>query len=216
MTPERWQQIRDGLSSVLDMDPGERGAYLESLGTNDPTLRSEIASLLAIEQQANPKFLSPPTDGDVTDSSAVEIAKSRIGRRIGPYQLVEEIGIGGMGEVYRAFRADDQYRKEVAIKLVRSGEDSKFVVARFKSERQVLASLDHPNIAGLFDGGTTDEGLPYFAMELVEGPPIVEYCDTGSFPSRSGWSSCCKSVQPSSTHTSGLLSIAISSPAIFW
>jgi RNA polymerase sigma factor (TIGR02999 family) len=179
MTPERWQQIRDGLSSVLEMAPSERSAYLDGLGAKDPTLRSEIASLLAVEQQANPEFLNPPTIADPAGAASVESGKSRVGRRIGPYQLVEEIGVGGMGEVYRAFRADDEYRKEVAIKLVRSGEDSNFVVSRFKSERQVLASLDHPNIAGLFDGGTTDEGLPYFAMELIEGQPVVDYCDSG-------------------------------------
>ncbi len=178
MTPERWQQIRDGLSSALAMAPDERSAYLDSVGTNDPTLRAEIASLLAIEQRASPEFLCPPVDNDTVPFRNDGIENSRIGHRIGPYQLVEEIGVGGMGEVYRAFRADDQFRKEVAIKLVRSGEDSRFVVSRFKSERQLLASLDHPNIAALFDGGTTDEGVPYFAMELIEGQPIVEYCDT--------------------------------------
>ena len=101
----------------------------------------------------------------------------RLGQRVGPYQLVEEIGVGGMGEVYRAFRADDQYKKEVAIKLVRAGQDSSFVIARFKHERQVLASLDHPNIARLLDGGTTDDGIPYFVMELIAGQPLTKYCD---------------------------------------
>ena len=100
----------------------------------------------------------------------------RVGRRIGPYQLVEEIGVGGMGEVYRAFRADDQYRQQVAIKLVRAGHDSSFVVSRFKNERQILAGIEHPNIARLLDGGTTEDGVPYFAMELIEGDPIDEYC----------------------------------------
>jgi len=178
MTPERWQQIRDGLSSALAMAPGERSAYLDSVGANDPALRTEIASLLAVEQQASPEFLCPPTGNNAVPLTKVGIENNRIGWRIGPYQLVEEIGVGGMGEVYRAFRADDQFCKEVAIKLVRSGEDSRFVVSRFKSERQLLASLDHPNVAALFDGGTTDEGVPYFAMELIEGQPITEYCDT--------------------------------------
>jgi serine/threonine protein kinase len=105
---------------------------------------------------------------------------SWLGRRIGPYELREEIGEGGMGVVYRAVRADDQYRKEVAIKLLKNGLDSSSTLARFKVERQILASLEHPNIARLFDGGATADGLPYFVMELVNGLPIDEYCDLHS------------------------------------
>ena len=100
-----------------------------------------------------------------------------IGKHIGQYQLVEEIGSGGMGEVYRATRADEEYQKQVAIKLIRTGQDSAHVVQRFRNERQILASFDHPNIARLLDGGTTREGLPYFVMELVEGSSIDSYCD---------------------------------------
>jgi serine/threonine protein kinase len=81
-----------------------------------------------------------------------------------------------MGEVYRAYRADDQYRKEVALKVVRAGQDSGLVLRRFKNERQILAGLEHPNIARLLDGGTTDDGLPYFVMELIEGQALNEYC----------------------------------------
>ena len=81
-----------------------------------------------------------------------------------------------MGEVYRAVRADDQYRKEVAIKLVRAGQSSGYILDRFKNERQILATLEHPNICRMLDGGTTSEGLPYFVMELIEGEPIDKYC----------------------------------------
>ena len=101
-----------------------------------------------------------------------------IGKRISQYRIVEQLGSGGMGEVYRAVRADDQFQKQVAIKLVRAGEDSGLVIGRFKNERQILAGLDHPNIARLLDGGATDEGVPYFVMELVEGQPIDRYCDS--------------------------------------
>jgi non-specific serine/threonine protein kinase/serine/threonine-protein kinase len=87
------------------------------------------------------------------------------------------IGVGGMGEVYRAVRADDQYQKQVALKLVRGGQDSSFVIHRFKNERQILASLDHPNIARLLDGGTAEDGVPYFVMELIEGKTIDRYCN---------------------------------------
>src|SRR6202000_3074204 len=95
------------------------------------------------------------------------------GRRLGAYQVVEQIGEGGMGAVYRAFRADDQYKKQVALKIIRGGEDSGFVVSRFRNERTILARLDHPNIARLIDGGTTDEGLPYFVMELIDGQSLI-------------------------------------------
>src|SRR5262249_11433822 len=88
-----------------------------------------------------------------------------------------EIGHGGMGVVYLAVRADDHYRKRVAIKLVQRGMDVDFVIRRFRHERQILASLDHPNIARLLDGGATPSGLPYFVMEYIEGQPIDEYCD---------------------------------------
>src|SRR6185369_2543892 len=91
------------------------------------------------------------------------------GHRIGQYEVIREIGRGGMGAVYLAARADDQYKKHVAIKLIKRGMDSEDILQRFRNERQILASLDHPNIARLLDGGTTDDGLPYFVMEYVEG-----------------------------------------------
>src|SRR6185437_1150814 len=98
------------------------------------------------------------------------------GRRFGAYRILAEIGGGGMGQVYRAVRADDEYRQEVAIKVVRAGVDAEFVAQRLRTERQILASLAHPNIARLLDGGTTDEGVPYIVMELIDGDPITRYC----------------------------------------
>jgi serine/threonine protein kinase len=176
MTPERWQQVKSLLAAALEINPAERCAYLDQACGEDRPLREEIENLLAIERETDPELLNSPggTLAGVEESPA---KSSRIGRRIGPYRIMEEIGIGGMGEVYRAFRDDDQYRKQVAIKLVRSGQDSRFVVARFKNERQVLASLDHANIARLLDGGTTEDGVPYFVMELIDGQPIDQYCD---------------------------------------
>jgi serine/threonine protein kinase len=99
-------------------------------------------------------------------------------RRIGSYEITAMIGEGGMGSVYRAARADQQYKKQVAIKVVKRGLDTPFALARFRSERQILANLEHPNIARLLDGGTTDAGLPYVVMELVDGMPIDEYCES--------------------------------------
>ncbi len=99
------------------------------------------------------------------------------GHRIGPYRVLQEIGQGGMGTVYEAVRDDDQYSSRVAVKLIHPGRDEESVVRRFRMERQILARLEHPNIARLYDGGTTAEGRPYFVMELVEGVPINRYCD---------------------------------------
>ena len=98
------------------------------------------------------------------------------GRRIGAWRLLEQMGHGGMGTVYLAERADDEYRKKVALKVIRVGQDSADVIARFKRERQILAALDHPNIAKLLDGGTTDDGRPYLVMELVLERTILHYC----------------------------------------
>src|SRR5436309_10014498 len=99
------------------------------------------------------------------------------GQRLGSYQVLHEIGHGGMAVVYAAVRADDEYRKRVAIKVVLPGLDSEDILRRFRNERQTLASLDHPNIVKLLDGGTTEEGLPYLVMDYVEGIPIDAYCD---------------------------------------
>src|SRR5262245_35089982 len=110
----------------------------------------------------------PATDG----------MNSLAGCRIGPYKLIREIARGGMGAVYLAARADEEYRKQVAIKIVKRGMDTEAIVRRFRKERQILAGLDHPNIARLLDGGTTEDGLPYFVMEYVEGLPLDTYCDT--------------------------------------
>jgi non-specific serine/threonine protein kinase/serine/threonine-protein kinase len=116
----------------------------------------------------------PSDQDDVTSGHAVNGID---GERIGPYRLVREIGRGGMGTVYLAVRSDDAFQKRVALKVLKRGMDTDAIVRRFRNERQILASLDHPFISGLLDGGTTPGGLPYFAMEYVEGQPIDEYCD---------------------------------------
>src|SRR5438477_1699732 len=174
MLPERWNVVKDKLFVALELEGAERTAYLEEIAGQDPELRLELDSLIASHEQASTAFLNQPAAHIATLITASQ--QDLIGRRLGPYQLVRQIGIGGMGEVYRAFRADDQYRKEVAIKLVRAGQGSGFILDRFKNERQILASLEHPNICRLLDGGTTPEGLPYFVMELIEGEAIDRYC----------------------------------------
>jgi eukaryotic-like serine/threonine-protein kinase len=169
-----WKRVKQLLDQAIPLDPAARRSFLERECDGDTDLKREVESLLASHEQAGTDFLNTPA---VDLRSSLPQAPSRVGRRIGAYNIVEEIGRGGMGEVYRAGRADGQYEKEVAIKLVRGGYDTAAVLERFRHERQILASLDHPNIARLLDGGTTDEGLPYLVMELIEGTPIDQYCD---------------------------------------
>jgi non-specific serine/threonine protein kinase/serine/threonine-protein kinase len=176
MTPERWAQVKEVLYTVLDLEPEQRPGYLERVCANEPSLRTEVESFILSHAQVDSDFLKTINpDGDGSDS--VEPPRSLAGRLVGPYRIVEEIGAGGMGEVYRAIRADDQYEKQVAIKVVRHGFDTATGLRRFKAERQILASLDHPNIARLLDSGSTEDHLPYVVMELVEGQAIDEYCD---------------------------------------
>ena len=103
-----------------------------------------------------------------------------MGTRLGAYRLEREIGQGGMGAVYLATRADSEFDKRVAIKLIRDGAASEFAIRRFRNERQILARLENAYIARLIDGGTTESGLPYFVMEYVEGQPVTQYCDANS------------------------------------
>ena len=179
MISARWSEVKEKLQAALEMEPRERSAYLGNLEADDPDIRREVESLLASHDQAGDTFLNAPAYEPASPSRDAH-RSAMIGRRVGAYQIVEWIGAGGMGEVYRAERADEQYRKQVALKLVCAGPDSAFVIRRFKNERQILASLDHPNIARLLDGGTAGDGVPYFVMELIEGQPIDEYCDARS------------------------------------
>ena len=174
MNPERWQQVRELLDRAITAPENERPALLESACGADAELRSEVESLLRSHLQAGTEFLKKPA---LDVGIAVLDEGVRVGRRVGVYRLIEKIGQGGMGDVYRAERADGQYDKQVAIKFVRAGLDTTAILDRFRNERQVLASLDHPNIARLIDGGTTEDDVPYLVMELIEGTPIDDYCD---------------------------------------
>jgi serine/threonine protein kinase len=183
MTPERWQQVKGVLESVLELAPHERAAFLDQACDGDQSLRQEVESFLATddelpaEKKLSLEFLDEPAVAFPVAASPHDEGSLWIGRRLGAYKILELIGVGGMGEVYRAIRDDDLYQKQVAIKVVRAGQDSGFVISRFKNERQILASLDHPNIARLHDAGTTGGGAPYFVMELIEGQPVDQYCN---------------------------------------
>ena len=147
MTPERWQQVKAIAAEALDRAPAERAQFVAAACATDEDLRSEILSLLEADDPTG-RFLEldlPP-------------------ERVGPWRLVREIGRGGMGTVYLAERADGQFEQRVAVKIVTRGMDSAAVIRRFHAERRMLARLEHPNIARLFDGGVTLDGRPYFVM----------------------------------------------------
>lgn len=173
MNPERWQQVRALLDRALPASQEQRSILLGSECSGDSELRAEVESLLRSHDDAGSIFLKKPAFEFEAPGPG---ENARAGDGVGVYRLIEQIGHGGMGEVYRAERADGQYKKRVAIKFVRAGFDTAAIFERFRKERQVLASLDHPNIARLLDGGTTEKGIPYVVMELIEGTPIDQYC----------------------------------------
>lgn len=173
MNPERWQRIDELFRTVADRPPAEREVYLTRVCGEDEELRREVLELLAHETADS--FLHDPIK-HATLAVTSEPPDELIGQHIGPYRLTRLIGRGGMGTVYEALRDDQQFEQRVALKLIRRGMDSTFVRDRFLRERQILASLEHPHIARLFDGGTTVEGRPYFVMEFVAGEPITAYC----------------------------------------
>ncbi|HEY1895160.1 MAG TPA: serine/threonine-protein kinase, partial [Terracidiphilus sp.] len=176
MTPERWQQIRNVFEHAELLNAFEREPYLAQACAGDPELRREVDSLLKAASEAGSAFMDRPAADLMQAPEDSDPSQTRIGRRLGPYQIVAEIGRGGMGEVYRAARIDGQFDQQVAIKLVRVGMGSAFIVERFLHERQILATLTHPNIARLLDGGTTPDGVPYLVMELIEGERIDAWC----------------------------------------
>jgi len=176
MPPQRWQQIEALLQSALERKPDQRAAFLAEACADDASLRIEVESLIACEESAA-NFIEAPVFKAVAASGVEDQVTPVAGRRLGPYEIIREIGHGGMGVVWLAERADGQFSKQVAIKLVKRGMDTEEIVRRFRHERQILASLEHPHIARLLDGGTTDDGLPYFVMEYTEGRPIDKYCD---------------------------------------
>ncbi|MCG8407718.1 MAG: serine/threonine-protein kinase [Phycisphaerales bacterium] len=181
MHTQRWQEVRELLISVCELDPGERDAFLSEACADDLELRAEIESILIHSEQA-PKFLQESAAEAFPDMFEFEQASSLVGQRVGPYELIQLVAYGGMGAVYLAARADGQFKKNVAIKLIKRRMVNESMIGRFRIERQTLATLDHPNIARLLDGGITQNGLPYFVMEYVDGKPIDRFCDEQRMP----------------------------------
>jgi non-specific serine/threonine protein kinase/serine/threonine-protein kinase len=173
--PGDWQRVKSIFQEALDRTPETREAFLAVACGDDVDLRRDVQSLLAAESEAG-RFLSRPA---IPSSPAPDLE----GRRVGPYRVQERIGQGGMGVVYRALRDDDVFHKTVALKLVQGAADPE-QPARLARERQILARLQHPNIATILDGGTTDEGQAYLVMEYVDGQPIDRYCDERALSTR--------------------------------
>ncbi len=197
MTAERWQKVEAIVQSALDIESGaERDCFVSDACAGDEELRGEVERLMVAADDADSFIESPAwTNGGLLNSVAkknirdsldeqiengggsVDETDNFIGIKIGVFELVKELGRGGMGAVYLATRAEGEFRQRVAVKLIKRGMDTDFIVKRFRHERQILASLNHPNIACLIDGGTSADGLPYFVMEYVEGKPLYRFCD---------------------------------------
>jgi eukaryotic-like serine/threonine-protein kinase len=179
LSSDRWRRLQALLDELLDLPPDERESTAATLAADDYVLHAELLRLLRAGARTN-DFLSRP---------AVELGASFVstpppqptdqvhGRQIGHYRILKEIGRGGMGAVFLAERADDQFRQLVALKLLPHEGQDEIAIRRFVEERQILATMDHPAIARLIDGGLTDDALPYFVMQYVDGVPIDRYCD---------------------------------------
>ncbi|MCC7054289.1 MAG: serine/threonine protein kinase [Gemmatimonadaceae bacterium] len=176
MTAPSWEEVSALFHAALDQPDATRTAFVQSRSRHDAALGARVMALLS-EHESPDDFLAVPAAALALDEVSEPLPSNG---RIGPYKLLREIGRGGMGAVYLADRDDGEYRQQVALKLVKRGMDTDRIVARFRQERQLLAALDHPNIARLLDGGTTADGRPYVVMEHVDGTGIREYCERRS------------------------------------
>lgn len=178
MNTERWQRIETIFNEALDRPADERAAFVRARCEDDDALYAEVMALLAADE--SPHSLLDASAIDAVDLPGDDDAAA--GTLVGAYRIIRRIGSGGMGAVYLAERADGQFEQKVALKLIKRGMDSDAILARFRSERRILARLQHPGIARLLDGGVADDGRPYFTMEYVDGVPITEYCSRHALP----------------------------------
>jgi tetratricopeptide (TPR) repeat protein len=169
---ERWARVRELLEAALDHEPASRATFVAEGSAGDNTLRDEVLRLLR-NLEDSPAFLETPVVGA---HQARE--DPMIGLAVGPWKLLRRIGTGGTSSVYAAARTDGQFRKLVAVKIISPGMDAEEILNRFRTERQILAGLDHPNITRLLDGGCTSAGAPFIVMEYVEGVPVTQYANT--------------------------------------
>ena len=171
MEREYWLKLKSALAKVMALPKEMRQAYIEEISGEDGDLLADLSSLIR-EHHSVDRFL----DEGLLPSSPQEEDEYQ-GRHLGPYLIKTKIGSGGMGSVYLAERADGAFDKQVAIKVIKRGMNNRAILHRFREERQILAHLEHPNIAKLLDGGTTPEGTPFFVMDYIEGLPLPAYCD---------------------------------------
>jgi non-specific serine/threonine protein kinase/serine/threonine-protein kinase len=179
---EFWREVKEVFAEAVELPPGERIAFLDEKCEGKPDVRAEVESLLSSFEDAG-TFIDTPIARatsllDETETNDAAEREDRTGVLCGPWRLTELIGEGGMGAVYKAVRHDDEFEKLVAVKLLKHSFTPSAIVSRFRTERQILASLDHPNIARLLDGGSAPDGTPFFVMEYIEGQSITEYCDS--------------------------------------
>ena len=177
---DRWQRIEQLFLTASELPPSEREAFVDRETGEDAELRAAVNGMLRHSADGGSRFLRAIEQTAVVAAAAIDAGPTHIDR----YTIVRELGRGGMGTVYLAERSDQEFRQRVAIKVVTRGLDSAHVVERFRHERRILASLDHPNIARLFDGGATASGAPYLVMEYIEGRPLVDHCRERELPIR--------------------------------
>ena len=179
MNQAEWQRIEEVLAEVLELSDQERRAKIELLCDGQPEIRAQVESLLTAHRNAG-SFLDARTQ--IHSDSLQEF--SLVDTSLGPYRLLEAIGRGGMGTIYRAERTDGRFQKQVAIKVVPAAPHSAELLRRFAGEQQILATLEHPNIARLLDAGVSSDGVPYLVMEYVEGTPVTDYCRSQQLSTR--------------------------------
>ncbi|HEU4535743.1 MAG TPA: serine/threonine-protein kinase, partial [Polyangiaceae bacterium] len=181
-SPEHWRLVEELFDRASDLPEAERGPFLAGACGGDASLLAEVSSLLESADGAGSRLRGPiAAEADRVVSTR---GSADVGRRLGPYRLVAPLGEGGMGVVYLAERDDDEYKRQVAIKILQHGLGSPQAVARFRDERQILAALEHPGIVRLLDGGRTEEGLPYLVLERVDGVPITRYASEHELKAR--------------------------------
>jgi len=172
---DRWNLIEEIFQNAIDRPQSERNDYIKQACGGDEELRSEVESLLASDSGG--ETVQSLIADDIRKLEQAS-SSSEAGQQVGPYRLLREIDSGGMGAVYLGVRSDDQYFQIVAVKMIRKGMESPALIQRFRAERQILATLTHPNIGAILDGGEMDDGRPYIVMEYVEGQPITEASET--------------------------------------
>jgi serine/threonine protein kinase len=172
------KDVKSIFLAASEKPAAERAAYLDEATAGDTSLRARVEALLQAHDNPDSFLRKPVADfGQTMDFTSAEAPlPEKAGTQIGPYKLLEQIGEGGMGVVFMAEQFQP-IRRRVALKVIKPGMDTRQVIARFEAERQALAMMDHPNIAKVFDAGTTASGRPYFVMELVRGISITDYCD---------------------------------------